>query len=123
MASDEDWTLAVKKLIALTESGELTWERCPHPPPRTEDIQGEAFLGVVETRMILVYEYRYRQFVDEERYVWETDVAIEFVNDEVQIQWRWPVTPHNWRLLDAIRSQVAQAPEFLRSFLAGEKSK
>ena len=121
MSSDQEWAPAVKKLVALTESGELTWNRCVELPPRAEDVQGDAFQTDVRGREIVVYEYRFRNFVDEDKYVWETDVAVEFVDHEGRVQWRWPSTPYHRHLLDAIRGQVARAPEFLREFLAQGK--
>jgi hypothetical protein len=121
MPTDQDWAPAVKKLVALTESGKLSWNRLVQFPPRAEEIVGDAFRTAVQNHFIAVYEYRFRNFIDEERYVWETDVAIEFVDIEGRLQWRWPATPYRWQLIDAVRGQAAGAPEFLREFLAEEK--
>lgn len=121
MPTDQDWAPAVKKLVALTESGKLTWERVTEFPPRAEEIAGNAFCARVQDRWIAVFEYRFRDFTDEDTYVWETDVAIEFIDDERKVQWRWPATAYRWPLIHGIRSQLARAPEFLREFLAEGK--
>lgn len=121
MLTDQDWAPAVKKLVALTESGELTWERFLVFPPRTEEVQGHAFHAVVQRRDIAVYEYRFRHYEDEGEWYWANDVAIEFVSPGGELQWRWPATPHRWALIEAIRAQLTQAPDFLREFLAEGK--
>ena len=121
MPTDQDWAPAVKKLVALTESGKLTWDRFIGFPPRAEEIVGDALSAFVQARRIAVYEYRFKSYQDEDTWSWETEVAIEFVTDSGDLEWRWPATRYRWLLMDAIRSQRAKAPEFLRDFLAEGK--
>lgn len=122
MPTDQDWAPAVAKLVALTESRELTWDRFFHTPPRDHDIVGDTmFRANVQGRYIAVYEYRFKTYEDEDTWSWETEVAVEFVKSEGELQWRWPATSYRWALIDAIRAQVAGAPQFLEKFLAEGK--
>ena len=83
-----------------------------------EDLEGDPFHATVEGRPIAVYQYRFKRYEDEDTWFWESEVAVEFVGADGQLQWRWPATPYRWELIDAVRGQVAGAPGFLRSFLA-----
>jgi hypothetical protein len=121
MPTDQDWAPAVKKLVALTESGELQWDRLSHMLSREEEIVGDVFRATVQSREIVVYEYRFKNYQDEDTWSWDTDVAIEFVRGGGELEWRWPETPSRWALIDAIRAQLARAPDFLRRFLAEGK--
>ncbi|HUT94347.1 MAG TPA: hypothetical protein VMY37_33110 [Thermoguttaceae bacterium] len=121
MPTDQDWAPAVQKLVALTESGKLTWERCYHAPPRAHEIVGDMLRANVQGRYITVYEYRFKSYEDEDTWSWETEVAVEFVDSQGELQWRWPATSYRWALIDAIRAQLAGAPDFLRKFLAEGK--
>jgi len=121
MGSEDSWTRAVRKLVRLTESGEITWAPFPQLVSTRkhlqEDIEGEPFCANVEGRPIAVYQYRFKRYEDEDTWSWESDVAVEFVNTDGQLEWRWPATAYRWELLEAVRGQVAGASHFLRSFL------
>lgn len=124
MPSDTDWEGAVKKLLRLTESGEQSWQCAPGLDEERENVVGDAFVAEVQGRHIMVYQYRFKAYTDEDTWSWEERVAIEFVefrDNEFVTQWRWPTSPYGWRLLDAIRSQTARAPEFLRAFLGEDR--
>ena len=54
MAGEHDWERAVQKLVALTESGEITWSQFPQLASKRENVQGHAFLATVEGRPIAV---------------------------------------------------------------------
>lgn len=124
MPNNDDWEGAVKKLLTLTESEKLNWSTVFGLDQQRENVVGDGFVADVEKRSILVYEYRFKAYADEDTWSWEEEVAIELVEfrgDKYHSEWRWPTTRYGWRLLDAIRCQRARAPEFLRAFL-GEES-
>ena len=123
MAGEDDWTRAVRKLVALTESGGVTWVQFPQLGSKRENVQGDAFYADVEGRPVAAYQYRFKSYEDEETWSWENEVAVEFVTSDGDLQWRWPATPYRWELLEAIRGQVAGARHFLESFLAEEPAK
>ena len=120
MAREDDWARAVRKLVALTESGEISWSRFSQLASKRENVQGDAFQTVVKGRLIGVYLYRFKSYEDEENWSWENEVAVEFVTGDGELQWRWPATAYRWELIEAVRGQVVGAPDFLRSFLAEE---
>ena len=121
MPTDQDWNAAVRKLLSLTEAGQVTWRRYQELPSKRENTQGEAFCTELQGRRIAVYEYRFRSYEDEDSWSWETEVGVEFVTFDGELEWRWPATSSRWELIDAIRGQVAGAPDFLRRFLEEEK--
>ncbi len=45
-------------------------------------------------------------------------IVIQFVDDKMQPQWRWPGTSEAWKLWDSIEFQVAAGHGFLEALLA-----
>jgi hypothetical protein len=119
----DPWNAATEKLLAMTESGQVTWSPV-HEFGRSRsetEVARPAFTAEVAGRHILVYEYSYKHYLDADDWVWDRDVSIEFVSPEPEFapQWTWPSPHDRFRLMEAIRYQYAKADEFLSKFLAG----
>ena len=116
----DKWELAVAKLVALTEKGQLKWDQ----DYRFEDLRPEiavvspGFSTVIDGKYVAAYEYRFKQYDDDANWNWETDVRVEFISDTGKLEWQWPGTPSRFRLMDSIRMQFAGAEQFLEHFLA-----
>jgi hypothetical protein len=118
MPKVEQWARAAEKLIQLTEDGKLNWITNRFPAILREDILGETIYSAsVQGRWIAVYEYRYKDFSDSEEFSWCNDIAIEFVDFNGGLEWRWPTVHNRVQLLDAIRAKVCGANDFLKQFL------
>lgn len=118
MVNTSQWAEAVRKLILRTAEGPLQWNATFYSKELREDVLGDGiYLANVQGRSLIVYEYRYKSYSDEEHYVWEQGVTIEFVDHEGCLQWAWPKTPYHFQLLDTIRYQLARADKFLEDFL------
>lgn len=109
------WELAIDKLLEMTKAGSLKWRRAQNVG--REDLVGDVYESFVQDRRIVIWEYRYQAFTDEDQWHWDNDVAIEFVDKEGDVEWRWPETPSRWGLLDAIRYQLVGGDEFLKQLL------
>lgn len=119
---NEQWSQAVTKLIDLTEAGALNWrpdeELAQKRRAGTKDeIISPAFVSRVEDRRIAVYEYRYSS---ESSYgiEWDSDTAIEFIDETDNCLLLWPSVPEAVELLEAIRLRVVDADGFLQRLLA-----
>jgi hypothetical protein len=120
MPREPNWEAAVKKLAEQTEAGMIKWSQNTRVASLRKQVHGDGYEAVVQGRHVLVYEYRYRDFIDSEEYEWEDDVAIEFVTPQLELEYRWPATPYRRYLLDSIRYQVSGADKFLERFLSEE---
>ncbi len=145
MASENEWARATEKLVEITNSGSLNWQIHPNLREQRDDIQGDPYFALVQTRFIAVYEFRFKFYTDEDSWEFRNEVAVEFIEmgGKLEYRWpstpkrsrstqrlfiemggkleyRWPSTPKRWVLLDAIRCVVSRAPQFLKNFLADD---
>jgi hypothetical protein len=120
----DQWELATKRLIELTEAGKLGW-RAVHPSNllRHAELQilPPAFVAETSGKRILVFEYK-RDESEPLVGLSDTGVVIEFVNELDEPQWQWPAPTSRFELLDAIRYQFSDADLFLKSFLPQQAS-
>ncbi len=115
MYSESQWEKAIKKLLDLTHSRKLEWTTLELL--ERDGIQGHAYVAAVQDRFIAVYEFQYKSYHDEDSWEWDNEVAIEFVDNNFNLEWRWPASPLRWRLLDEIRFQSSHASDFIEKFL------
>lgn len=115
MNEAEQWEKVIRKLLYDTETKDVTWKR--EPRPDREDVVGFAYSTLVKDKRVLVYEYQYRHYVEEE--VWDTqnDIAVELISDDGTLEWRLPGVSSRHELLDAIRQQTSGAQEFAAGYL------
>lgn len=109
-----EWNTAVERVLAMTQRDEITWIKSS---VAREDVVGNAYETIVLGRRVLVWEYSFRRYTDEDMWTLDNEVAIEFVDPLGVCEWRWPETPARWKLLDAVRAQLANAKGFLRALL------
>ncbi|MEX2317336.1 MAG: hypothetical protein WD669_09310 [Pirellulales bacterium] len=114
-----EWDDAIGKLAAMTEQGAIKWELHESFHGRGEDIAiSPAFIAEVNGRNVLLYEYKYKYFTDVDEWTWQTDVAVEFVDDEGRLEYTWQGSRGSrQRLLDAIRYRAAHVDDFFKEFL------
>lgn len=108
------WDEAVVRLIELTNGGQLTWQRSN---VGRENTVGGVYLTEHNNKRIIVYEYRYRYYRDEDDWTWLEDVAIEFVDSDGNSEWRWPAVTLRHELLDRVRYTISGAEDFLHGLL------
>src|SRR3569833_625779 len=115
MNETEEWEKVLKKLASQTDTGDVTWQVFSRPV--RENLVGYVYMAEVKNKKIVIYEYSYRHYADED--VWEdlTDVAVEFVSHDGTLEWRIPAAPARHELLNAVRKATAGAGDFLAEFL------
>ena len=123
----DQWEEATRKLIRLTEAGELNWANDHALADRRQDdmpVVGPAYTAEASGKRISVFEVRNLHW-DEDGHLlpWTgTNVVIEFVDENGETEWVWPSPKGRYELLEAIRYQQSNAGTFLESFLATESS-
>lgn len=113
------WEAAVKKLIGMTENGELQWAPNDSLRRLRQDVElvGDAYVATVDGKQVAIYEYRYQCFTDTDRWVLDSGLRIEFITPKLECEWTWPATRSRYLLLETIRYGVSQANQFLERFL------
>jgi hypothetical protein len=116
---DDRWKLAIDKLRSMTEAQSLQWDKVYDLDRdfRSATVIFPAFMTSTEGKRIAVYEYQFKSFTDEDAWHWSTEVAIEFVDSNDNVEFLWPSTGGRWQLLDAIRRQTSHVDKFLDAFV------
>lgn len=104
----------IDKLIELTQHNQIGWDRHDPPPPM---IGPDARVDVVYVanhigRNIRVYHQHFKYYFDEDKYTWDEQMVIEFIDDYGVFLGRLPKTPNAYELLRAIQFQNPQINSF-----------
>jgi hypothetical protein len=118
-ADEVNWDAAIDKLAELTERGDLEWDTVVNFHGRGEEVAvPPVFEANVKGRKVRVYEYQYKHYTDADEWDWATELAIEFVDENGNLEYPWKGRlGSRLRLLDAIRYRTAQVGDFLEEFL------
>lgn len=100
----------ISKLIRLTQSDQIEWQRSdpPHTPRKdSEEYIDFVYLVRVANETFRLSEYRYKYYSDEFEYNWESGVALEITDLQDRTIWRAPNNPGIYDLFKvAVRSTV-----------------
>ena len=111
----------IDKLIELTQHNQIKWYKRPSPP--VPPIIGPDYhVDIVYTvnhlgRNIRAYDQHFKQYLDEERYFWDSQMVVEFTDDEGALLGRLPNTPNAYELLRAIQFQNPEIKSFYEDLL------
>lgn len=121
MSTDETrWDKATELFISQTKSGAIEWAAAPEAKPKCkvgDGVAGVPYTATIKGRRFLVYEYEYKMWPSEDSFYEATEVSIEIVNDDFDMEYRLPRPDGRWQLLGAIREQTSGANDFLDDFL------
>jgi|GEM_PF-6465259 len=104
----------IDKLIELTQHNQMSWEsRDPvapmvGPDSRVDMVYVANYIG----RNIRIYQQHFKYYLDEERYVWDEQMIVEFIDDYDALLGKLPKTPNAYELLKAIQFQNPQINSF-----------
>lgn len=116
MATDKQWTDAVQKLFEQTNAGLLKWTVSPEI--MRPDVVGHVFTTRARDRVIAIYEFEYPWYnPDTDETITDTNVAVEFIDQAGNLEYRWPKTRFHWALLEKVRFSVTAVQSFLDEFL------
>jgi hypothetical protein len=94
------------RLIQDTGSGRIKW-RSLQPPktPRTgtEEYTGSVYVATIKGQRFRLSPLRYRYYTYEDTFEWLDTAALELVDDQDAILWRFPGTPRITELLDEVQ--------------------
>lgn len=104
----------VDKLIELTQHDKIKWsDQDPVAPMIGSDSRVDmVYIASHLGRNIRVYHQHYKNYFDEERYTWDEQMVVEFVDEYGALLGRLPKTPNAWELLKAIQFQNPQIKTF-----------
>lgn len=114
MSDDDRWERIVGELVDKTRAGDLVWKASP--AAKREDATSDIYEARVLDRDVVLYEYKYQYYIDEDEWHWVREVAIEFTEPLTDHTWRWPRTGKHYELLEAVKRQAFRADEFADAF-------
>lgn len=97
----------IDKLIELTQHNNIVWQSADPvspmigPDSRVDLVYIASHIG----RNIRVYKQHFKYYFDEERYTWDEQMKVEFVDDYGNILGELPRTPNSYELLKTIQFQ------------------
>lgn len=103
-----------EQLYEATRAGRIDWNFVPRDMlARTslseEHVVGQPLRAKVGARWFRLYEYRYKAWLDEDRYEWARDVCLEVADEAtVPMSAPVPVDSHRWELLAEARKHAAR---------------
>jgi hypothetical protein len=113
----------VEKLARDTAQGDVKWSVVPYGAIDRNNVVGLVYQASVKGQDIVVYEYRYKHYDDQENWEYEREVAIEFtIGGGYALELRFPPTRARWSLLENIRAQASGAEDFARKFLTNDSN-
>ena len=117
------WAEATKKLIQLTEKGDVVWKPDDSLSARRRTrfpLVGPVYRTETNGKSIAIFEARDVAWDDDGGLTpfTESNAIIEFVDSTGEPEWTWPSSPARFELLDAVRYQQSKARTFLESFLS-----
>lgn len=104
----------IDKLIELTQHNQISWESqdavAPMigPDARVDMVYVANYIG----RNIRIYQQHFKYYIDEEKYVWDEQMVVEFIDNYGSLLGKLPKTPNAYELLRAIQFQNPQINSF-----------
>ncbi len=111
----------LQRLIVSTKSGKVRWT--PEDPPDAPRTGTEEYVGVVYTttlsgRLFQLSEVRYRYYTDEDAFVWTDTVALEIVDWQGRVFWRFPHSREILDLLEVVQYAASDIEQLMDEVLA-----
>lgn len=109
----------IDKLIELTQHNNINWSsEAPVAPMAGPDTRVDIVYTVSHIgRRIRVYRQHFKYYLDDERYIWDEQVKVEFVDDFGNVLGELPKTPNAYELLRSIQFQNPQINNFYNDLL------
>jgi hypothetical protein len=104
----------IDKLIELTQHNKMIWagedavSSMIGPDSRVDIVYVANYIG----RNIRIYNQHFKYYLDEERYSWDEQMIVEFIDGYGTLMGRLPKTPNAYELLRAIQFQNPQINSF-----------
>lgn len=104
----------IDKFIELTQHNKITWaSEDPISPMIGPDSRVDlVYVAEHIGRNIRIYQQHFKDYLDDERYVWDEKINIEFIDDYEKSMGILPRTPNAYDLLKAIQFQNPQINSF-----------
>lgn len=123
MATLRDYVQLIDHLAELTQTRQINWVR--EVPPRqiltTHNRIQHVYVTFYNGRNIRLYEEMYKYFTDEDEYYWQTQLVLEFIDENGNSIWQFPQTSNGWDLLNAVKYRDANVDAFINDVFGRKK--
>ena len=126
MKEENKFIKAVTKLIELTQEGSVRWTVSRDNRniiQGTENVVELSYTTTYEGQRLRLYELKYKDYFDQDQYVWATTVVLEMIDNEENTVWSFPYNRAIADLLEAAQYQTAGVDEFINRLLSNPKNK
>ena len=116
--TDQDKTII--KLNEDTRIKKTVWKMTKTIPSTVggeEKLLDYAYTTQVADRILRLYKYRYKSYVDEEQYMFTEGHRLEFIDDEGKGLWEFPQTDYLRDLYETVRLKTANIESFFSKYL------
>ena len=109
----------IDELIKLTQHNTISWTIDePSEGMNSFDSKVDLIYRVYySNNSVRIYENRYKYYVDDSQYVWDTRVVMDIVDEYDRVLWRFPYTSNMQELLKVIQFKNPQIQNFYDSIL------
>ncbi|WP_415881725.1 hypothetical protein [Neptuniibacter sp. QD34_54] len=104
----------IDKLIELTQHNQISWgSQDPvapmvGPDSRVDMVYVANYIG----RNIRIYQQHFKYYLDDEKYCWDEQMVVEFIDEYGSLLGKLPKTPNAYELLRAVQFQNPQINSF-----------
>jgi len=114
---------AILKLNRLTKENKIEWTSIRFDPDSIsgeERLVGSAYITNANDKVLRLYKYEYKYYVDEDDFHWIADYRLEFIDKTSKGGWKFPSDRTLEQLYDTVLYKTSGADEFVNNFLADE---
>lgn len=119
--SEEKVSKIVTKLIKDTRNGELEWrEDLDNLELGAEErLIGKAYTANLNNRHLRIYKYKYKLYLDIDKFGWSESYRLEFVDIHGNSEWEFPNTNSIKDLYESVTYQASGVDDFFDAYLNG----
>lgn len=124
MKEQDRITNVLAKLLQQTQDGTLAWEA--GKPPRdlttgTDDLIDTVFIAEKNDRVLRLFPYKSKFYMDENEYRWDDGVTLEMSDERGLSWWHFPKNPIIWDLLEAVKFNTIDVDGFINGLISEEE--
>lgn len=113
----DKWEQFCRKMLEKTRRGELIWK--PQPNIVREEVDGLLYAADFDEWRFLVYQYRWCRYDSEfDKYRWDTEIAIEVIDQQGNKLWTIPTVNVRQDLYDCIQFGTSKIRSLFEKMMA-----
>jgi len=115
----------MKRAIEQSRSGDMRWtiDRSPQEFESDEEFVGYPSKTNLGSNYLRIAQIRYKYWMNEERWVWDSRIVLDFVDSDGKLLWRFPPNTEIPELYEVVRFASSGVADAISEFLEENKKK